>query len=197
MRRPAIVTDPVDLTSVGVKIGSAGWCVDLFDLGARAWRDFAGVSAGVGAVASSAAIRIIMAADVAAAARAGKPYRLPALERLSSSGGFCELLQRSVGIAILAPNREERAGPLPHLFRCVAPFPQAAFVKLEMLVGIEIEGFELLVHLAVAAVDEIAVPQMEEVAGNHADAALHQVARLEAPRDEMSRHNAAGDRSPA
>ena len=54
-----------------------------------------------------------------------------------------------------------------------------------MLVGIEIEGFELLVHLAVPAVDEIAVPQMEELAGNHADAALHQVTRLYAPPDEM------------
>ena len=61
MRRPPIVTDPVDLTSVGVKIGSAGGA-SAFSVLAAGAAGFAGVSAAVGAVASSAAIRIIMAA---------------------------------------------------------------------------------------------------------------------------------------
>src|SRR4029078_12249446 len=71
--------------------------------------------------------------------------------------------------------------------RLVGPFPQAALVQAQIRLRIEVQAAELAFAVAVPAIGEIAMPQMEDAARHDADLAAHDIARANPPTQEVGR----------
>src|SRR5690349_10250233 len=69
--------------------------------------------------------------------------------------------------------------------RFVRPLPQTTLVELQVSVGVEADTAELHLAVAIAAVFQVTVPEMQDAPWNDAQFGSDEIARAKRPAEEM------------